>query len=72
MGLKLKETSLLQFILCFHLFYFFREGPIMGATLSTGDQTWEVKVMGNLAQNNKKNKTKAIKKQSKNKNCLKL
>ena len=25
----------------------------MGATLSTGDQTWEVKVMGNLAQNNK-------------------
>ena len=26
----------------------------MGATLSTGDQTWEVKVMGNLAQNNKK------------------
>ena len=56
MGLKLKETSLLQFILCFHLFYFFREGPIMGATLSTGDQTWEVKVMGNLAQNNKKQK----------------
>jgi len=30
----------------------YREGPIMGATLSTGDQTWEVKVMGNLPQNN--------------------
>ena len=71
MGLKLKETSLLQFILCFHLFYFFREGPIMGATLSTGDQTWEVKVMGNLAQNNKKqNKNK--KQTTNDKNSLKL
>ena len=28
----------------------------MGATLSTGDQTWEVKVMVNQAQNNKKQK----------------
>ena len=32
----------------------------MGATLSTGDQTWEVKVMGNLAQNNKKRKNNNI------------
>jgi len=30
----------------------YREGPIMGATLSTGYQTWEVKVMGNLPKNN--------------------
>jgi len=30
----------------------YREGPIMGALLSTGNETWEVKVMGNLPINN--------------------
>ena len=47
----------------------------MGATLSTGDQTWEVKVMGNLAQNNKKQKQKRNKNKQQttnDKNCLKL
>ena len=37
----------------------------MGATLSTGDQTWEVKVMGNVAQNNKKTKQKQLKNKAK-------
>ena len=46
----------------------------MGATLSTGDQTWEVKVMGNLAQNKKKEKQQTNNKQQKtsDKNSLKL
>lgn len=30
----------------------YRDGPIMGAILSTGEETWEVKVMGNLPKNN--------------------
>jgi len=33
-------------------FSIYRDGPIMGAILSTGDETWEVKVMGNLPKNN--------------------
>ena len=37
----------------------------MGATLSTGDQTWEVKVMGNLAQKIKKQKQIQNKQQQK-------
>ena len=30
----------------------YRDGPILGALLSTGDETWEVKVKGNLPTNN--------------------
>jgi len=33
-------------------FSIYRDGPIMGAILSTGEETWEVKVMGNLPKNN--------------------
>ena len=30
----------------------YRDGPILGAILSTGEDTWEVRVMGNLPKNN--------------------
>ena len=30
----------------------YREGPVFGGILSTGEETWEVKVMGNLPKNN--------------------
>ena len=30
----------------------YREGPVFGAIVSTGEETWEVKVMGNLPKNN--------------------
>ena len=33
-------------------FQVYRDGPILGAILSTGEDTWEVRVMGNLPKNN--------------------
>ena len=33
-------------------FQVYKDGPILGAILSTGEDTWEVRVMGNLPKNN--------------------